>query len=46
MRGKAYPEADAALRDLAAQGLIGDYRLPEVARMPRFGWQIGVEVAR
>ena len=46
VRGKAYPEADAALRDLAAQGLIGDYRLPEVARMPRFGWQIGVEVAR
>ncbi|MGQ9928516.1 MAG: hypothetical protein ACUVS4_16820 [Chloroflexaceae bacterium] len=46
VRGKTYREADAALRDLAAQGLIGDYRLPEVARMPRFGWQIEVEVAR
>lgn len=46
VRGKSYQEADAALRQLAAQGLIGDYRLPEVARMPRFGWQIGVEVGK
>ncbi|MCX7792658.1 MAG: hypothetical protein N2378_18650, partial [Chloroflexaceae bacterium] len=46
VRGKPYQEADAALRELAAQGLIGDYRLPDVARMPRFGWQIGVEVGK
>jgi hypothetical protein len=46
VRGKPYQEADAAMRELAAQGLIGDYRLPEVARMPRFGWQIGVKVSK
>ncbi|MCS6883547.1 MAG: hypothetical protein RMK84_05075 [Oscillochloridaceae bacterium] len=46
VRGKSYQEADAALRELAARGLIGDYRLPDVARMPRFGWQIGVEVGK
>lgn len=46
VRGKSYQEADAALRQLVAQGLIGDYRLPEAARMPRFGWQIEVEVGK
>ncbi len=46
VRGKPYAEADAALRDLVAQGLIGDYTLPDVARMPGFGWQIAVEIAR
>ncbi len=46
VRGKSYQEADAVLRQLVAQGLIGDYRLPEAARMPRFGWQIEVEVGK
>ncbi len=46
VRGKPYTEADAALRDLVAQGLIGDYSLPDVARMPGFGWQIAVEIVK
>lgn len=43
VRGKSAAEADAALRALVEQGVIGGYTLPNVERMPRFDWQIRVE---
>lgn len=42
VRGKSREEADAALQALVEQGVIGEYTLPDVARMPQFGWQITV----
>lgn len=43
VRGKSRAEADTALQDLVAQGVIGSYTLPNAERMPTFGWQIRVE---
>lgn len=42
VRGKPYAEAAAALDALVAEGLIGAYTLPDVARMPGWDWQLTV----
>jgi hypothetical protein len=42
VRGKTREEADVALQALVEQGVIGEYTLPDVSRMPQFGWQITV----
>jgi kynureninase len=44
VRGKSRAEADAALQALQAQGVIGDYSLPEgVRQLPRFDWQLSIQ---
>lgn len=44
VRGKSREQADAALQALQAQGVIGDYSLPEgVRQLPRFDWQLSIQ---
>jgi hypothetical protein len=43
VRGKTHAEAEAALQSLAQQGLIGDYTLPDVQKLPGWDFQLRVE---
>lgn len=43
VRGKPIDEARAALDALQQQGVIGDYRLPDVERLPGWDFQLHVE---
>jgi hypothetical protein len=43
VRGKTRAEAETALQSLAQQGLIGDYTLPDVDKLPGWDFQLKVE---
>jgi hypothetical protein len=43
VRGQSRAEAQAALDAMVAAGLIGDYSLPDVERLPTWDWQIEVQ---
>lgn len=46
VRGRSRAEATAALDALVAAGVIRGYTLPEMARLPGWGWQIRVVESR
>jgi hypothetical protein len=43
VRGKARADAEKALQSLAQQGVIGDYTLPDVDKLPSWDFQLKVE---
>ncbi len=45
LRGQPREAAEAGLRTLQAQGLIGEFQLPDKASFPRFDFLIDVKAA-
>ncbi len=44
VKGKSRAEAEAALQNFVEQGVIADYTLPDVEQLPRWSFQLTLEV--